>query len=340
MNWRTGGLSDPIDLSASSDPVWTLDSDAGRVLITSEIEAPRLEADFGVREMGWDVVSAPWFDESARRSLATEYAGTSLNELLSDVEYIGDDVRTALVGARLALSEPEHEDLRDLGAVVGAALGAGIDAWRPGTSTDFDSAAAISAVLESAGAHAVCLIVGGDGRLRSFRHPLAVGEVVRDAMMAVVVARRGGLHVAATRLAVRDAGDEIVALTKTLGAVFDAVLEASLPGGSWGDTVVALADAYETAGYPGAWREHFQGGPIGFEQREFEIAPTQIDSPFWSLVRRRDTAIAWNPSLGGGAKIEETYLVGDEGFELLSATPGWPVVEGARGSLRSAVKVV
>ena len=340
VNWRTGGLSDPIDLSASSDPVWTLDCDAGRVLITSEIEAPRLEADFGVREMGWDVVSAPWFDETARRSLATEYAGTSLSELLSDVEYIGDDVRVALISARLALSEPEQDDLRDLGAVVGAALGAGIDAWHPGTSTDFDSAAAISAVLESAGAHAVCLIVGGDGRLRSFRHPLAIGEVVRDAMMAVVVARRGGLHVAATRLAVRDAGDEIVALTKTLGAVFDAVLEASLPGGSWGDSVVALADAYEAAGYPGAWREHFQGGPIGFEQREFEIAPTQIDSPFWSLIRRRDTAIAWNPSLGGGAKIEETYLVGDEGFEFLSATPGWPVVEGARGSLRSAVKVV
>jgi antitoxin VapB len=184
------------------------------------------------------------------------------------------------------------------------------------------------------------LIVGGDARLRTLRHPLAIGEIVHDALMAVVVARRGGLHVAATRLAVRDANDEIVTLTKMLGAVFDAVLAASLPGGSWGDSVVALADAYGAAGYPGAWREHFQGGPIGFEQREFEIAPTQIDSPFWSLVRQRDTAIAWNPSLSGGAKIEETYLVGESGLELISATPSWPLFEGARGSLRSAVKVV
>lgn len=340
VNWRTGGVSDPIDLSAASDPVWTLDSDAGRALITSEIEAPRLQADFGVREMGWDVLSAPWFDETARRTLAAQYAGTSESEMLSDVEGLGDDVRVELVSARLALSEPEQEDLRDLGAVVGAALGAGIDAWRPGASTDFDSAAAISAVLETSGAHAVCLIVGGDGRLRTLRHPLAIGEIVHDALMAVVVARRGGLHVAATRLAVRDANDEIVTLTKTLGAVFDAVLATSLPGGSWGDSLVALADAYDAAGYPGAWREHFQGGPIGFEQREFEIAPTQIDSPFWSLVRQRDTAIAWNPSLSGGAKIEETYLVGESGLELISATPSWPLFEGARGSLRSAVKVV
>jgi Xaa-Pro dipeptidase len=340
VNWRTGGLSDPIDLSASNDEVWALDCDAGRALITNDIEAPRLESDFGVREMGWDIVSAPWFDDPARRTLAAEYAGVPESELLSDVDFIGDDVRVQVVSARLRLSEPEQEDLRELGAVVGDALGAGIDAWRPGVSTDFESAAAISAVLETAGAHAVCLIVGGDSRLRTFRHPLAIGEVVHDAMMAVVVARRGGLHVAATRLAVRDAGDEIVALTKALGAVFDAVLATSLPGGSWGDTVVALADAYDSAGYPGAWREHFQGGPIGFEQREFEIAPTQNDSPFWSLERQRGTAIAWNPSLSGGAKIEETYLAGDEGVELLSATPSWPLTEGARGSLRSAVKVV
>ncbi|MGC2485888.1 MAG: hypothetical protein WA359_06570 [Acidimicrobiales bacterium] len=340
MNWRTGGISDPIDLSAQSDAVWTLDCDVGRALITNEIEAPRLESDFGVRALGWDVLSAPWFDGSARRSLATQYAGTSESELLSDVDDIGHDVRVPLIGARLPLSEPEQEDLRDLGAVVGTALGAGIDSWRPGISTDFESASAISCVLEAAGAHAVCLIVGGDDRVRSFRHPLAVGEVVHDAMMAVVVARRGGLHVAATRLAVRDAGDEIVRLTKTLGSIFDAVLATSLPGGSWGDAMIALADAYDASGYPGAWREHFQGGPIGFEQREFEIAPNQSDSPFWSLVRQRGTAIAWNPSLSGGAKIEETYLVSDDGLELLSATPSWPLVEGSRGSLRSAVKVV
>jgi Xaa-Pro dipeptidase len=185
----------------------------------------------------------------------------------------------------------------------------------------------------------VCLIVGGDERLRSFRHPLAVGDVVRDALMAVVVAKRAGLHAAATRLCVRSVDDDIVTLMKTLDAVNDTVLEASLPGGTWGETMIALANAYDAAGYPGAWREHFQGGPIGFEQREFEIAPTQEDSPFWSLERQRHTAVAWNPSLGGGAKIEETYLVGD-GLELLTGTPSWPLVEGSDGSLRSAVRVL
>ncbi len=89
-----------------------------------------------------------------------------------------------------------------------------MDAWRPGKSTDFDIAATISASLERNGAHAVCLIVGGDERLRSFRHPLAVGDIIHDALMAVVVGRRGGLHVAATRISVRKADDEIVGLVE------------------------------------------------------------------------------------------------------------------------------
>jgi antitoxin VapB len=339
VSWRTGGLSDPIDVTASSDPVWVLDCAAGSALITNEIEAPRLRQDFRVTEWGWDVLTVPWFDDAARLTRACEYADVAPLDLLSDTPGIGDSITDALTRARLVLSDAERDDLRDLGALAGTALGAGIDAWRPGVTTDFEVAATISGALEAEGASAVCLIVGGDHRVRSLRHPLAVGDVVRDALMAVVVAKRAGLHVAATRLCTRSADDEIVTLMKTLGSIHDQILQATLPGGTWGDTMIALALAYDDAGYHDAWREHFQGGPIGFEQREFELAPTQTDSPFWSVARRAGTAVAWNPSLRGGVKIEETYLIG-EGLELLTATPSWPVVEGAHGSFRSAVKVL
>ena len=268
-------MSDPIDLAATTDPLWVLDCDGGSALITSEIEAPRFEYDFRVREQGWDVLSAPWFDSQAPLALACEYANASPDDLLSDVDAIGESVRDELVGARLVQGEGEREELRDLGALVAEALGAGIDAWRPGITTDFDVAAVISATLEASGAKAVCLIVGGDDRLRTLRHPLAVGQVLSDAVMAVVVAKRAGLHAAATRICVRRADDDIVALMKTLEVVNDAVLDASKPGGTWGQSVDALAAAYAAVGYADAWREHFQGGPIGFEQREFELAPGQ-----------------------------------------------------------------
>lgn len=339
VNWRSGGVSDPVDLTASSDSVWTLDSDQGCALITNVIEAPRIEHDFKVRELGWDVVSVPWFDSAAPLEAACSYANVRPQDLLSDTDALGENVRDRLVAARLVLSEPERDELRELGSLVGEALGAGIDAWRPGVSTDFDTAAVISNVLELHGAKAVCLIVGGDERLRLFRHPLATGAVISDAIMAVVVAKRAGLHVAATRICVRRADDEIVTLMKVLGSVNDAVLDASRPGGTWGETLIALSTGYDAVGHPGAWREHFQGGPIGFEQREFELAPTQMNSPFWHLPRAAHTAVAWNPSLRGGAKIEETYLVGAE-LELLTATPAWPLIEGPSGARRSALKIL
>ncbi|MDE3082968.1 MAG: hypothetical protein KGJ39_06075 [Acidobacteriota bacterium] len=325
VNWRTGGLSDPIDLAAASDPVWSLDTPSGAALITSEIEAPRVERDFRVTDLGWELVAVPWYDQAARARAAGEFAGCAVEDLLCDDATLGRAALEDVVAARLVLSDAERADLVELGDLVGRALAEGVEAWTPGASTDYDVAAIVAAALAREGAAAVCLIVGGDERLRHLRHPLAVGEVVCDALMVVVVARRAGLHAAATRLAVTHADDAIVTLSRQLEAVDEAVLAASLPGGTWGETIDALARAYEDLGYPGAWREHFQGGPIGFEQREFELAPGQHDDPFWRVARRSGTAVAWNPSLGGGAKIEDTYVVGESAVELVTPSPDWPM---------------
>jgi antitoxin VapB len=339
VNWITGGLSDPIDLTAPSDPVWIVEAKNGRALVTSEIEAPRLQRDFDLESLGWDVITVPWFDAGAPLRAAASFSGVAPEGLLSDSDGFGTNVTSAIIRARLVLSDPEREDLRELGALAARALEVGIESWRPGDSTDFEIASVISGELERYGAKAVCLIVGGGDRLRSLRHPLAIGDVVDDALMAVVVARRGGLHVAATRSAVTSDDDPILELTRKLEPVHHAVVGTSTPGHSWGDAVEALAKGYENIGQPGAWREHYQGGPIAFEQREFELAPGQSESPFWDLECDLNTAIAWNPSLRGGAKIEETYLVGNQGFELITNSGAWATTS-EDGLEHSQVKVV
>ncbi len=340
VNWITGGLSDPVDITAAQDPVWAVESKNGRALVTSEIEAPRLLRDFDIESLGWDVISVPWFDAGAPLRAAANFAGVTPDELLSDSDGIGSNIMTAIVAARLVLSVPEQDDLRSLGADAARALEAGIDSWNPGVSSDYEVASVVSRELERHGAKAVCLIVGGDERLRSIRHPLAIGAVIREALMAVVVARRGGLHVAATRSAITHEDDPILELTQRLEPVHQAVLSSSRPGHSWGDAIEALAKGYDNIAQPGAWREHFQGGPIAFEQREFELAPTQSDSPFWDIGCQSDVAVAWNPSLRGGAKIEETYLVGSDGFELVTSSGAWAMTSDHGGMQHSRVKVV
>ena len=48
------------------------------------------------------------------------------------------------------------------------------------------------------------------------------------------------------------------------------------------------------------------------------------DSPWWSVPIAAGTAIAINPSLPGGAKDEDTFLVTDDGLELITTTDDWP----------------
>jgi len=83
---------------------------------------------------------------------------------------------------------------------------------------------------------------------------------------------------------------------------------------------------------------HYQGGPIGFAQREFEIAPGQSESRWYREPVAAGHAIAWNPSLPGGAKLEDTYLVAaDGGLSLITTSPGWPSEISDGGTSHPAV---
>jgi hypothetical protein len=94
---------------------------------------------------------------------------------------------------------------------------------------------------------------------------------------------------------------------------------------------MALDRWYTRAGARDAWAGHYQGGPIGYAQREFEIAPCQLGSR-WAAVRiEPGHALAWNPSLPGGAKTEDTYLVHAGGLERVTTGPDWPTEAGDDG---------
>jgi antitoxin VapB len=164
---------------------------------------------------------------------------------------------------------------------------------------------------------------------------MAVGAPARHLVMAVVVARRDGLHAAATRFAC--AGPlppELRALRARVNRIERDTLAASRPANSYGQALRALDESYAREGAAGGWAGHYQGGPIGFAQREFEIAPCQRDSRWYRARIEAGHAVAWNPSLPGGAKAEDTYLVRADGIERLTTGrtgptgPAWPVEDG------------
>jgi Xaa-Pro dipeptidase len=332
--WATGGIAPPVDRTAGVDLTWVVRTAAGASLITTEVEADRIRAEYGAAAHGFaELVAVPWYEPAAFVAAAQELAGGPASTLAADGHpAFGADATQELVALRLALSPAERDDLRDLGADTAGALESALSSWRPG-ERDLDIQARCAAFLEARGADAPVLIVGGDERVERYRHPMAAGIPVRRLAMAVAVARRDGLHAAATRFAC--AGRPGAAATalrdRVLGIERQVLAACAAPGATYGDALAALDHAYQRAGAPGAWAGHYQGGPIGFAQREFEIAPGQSGSRWPAQPIAAGHALAWNPSLPGGAKAEDTYLVTGApgaGLERVTSTPGWPVLAG------------
>lgn len=327
VSWFSGGMGQPVDRSASIDSVWIAVDSEGAVMITSQVELDRVREEYRPELHGIDeVISVPWFEPDAFVAAAEDYLNGEASLIASDGNMaFGEDVSDELVSLRLALSSGEENDIRDLAADATFALEDALKTWRPG-ECDFVIQSRIEAMLEEQGIYAPILIVGGDERVVSFRHPMANGSKVNRLVMGVVVACREGLHVAATRFVSAGRPDEmLLSLRKKVLRVDAEILSACVVGNTYGSVLARMDEAYCFEGAKEGWKGHYQGGPIGFMQREFEIAPSQTNSRWYKQIIEPSHVVAWNPSLAGGAKVEDTYLVKASGLEAITRSTVWPV---------------
>jgi Xaa-Pro dipeptidase len=337
--WLTAGLENRIEAGSTASAMWVVVTPASAVALTTNVERPRLAAEHGLAERGLRLEEIEWFaGHDGFVEAACDCAGAPASALASDGDAaFGIDAEDDLAELRLALLPAERERLAALGRTAAGALEQALHAWQPG-ERDLDLQARVAEGLEREGAFGACLIVGGDDRVERFRHPLAIGAPVRRLAMAVVVAERGGLHAAATRMACSDGLSESVrAAWGAAVAVESRMLAASRVGATYGDVLVACDAAYAEAGHPGAWREQYQGGPIAYRQREFEIVPTQRDSRWYRQRIEAGHAVAWNPSVAGGGKTEDTFLIHEEGARCVTDTGEWPQAVVAGGRERTAI---
>jgi Xaa-Pro dipeptidase len=331
--WVTAGITNPIERGNPASPLWVVVTSNEVTALTTNVEHPRLREPLA--RIGLSLKGVAWYEPAGLAGVAAEIVGSGAARLVSDEPSLGDGADD-LVAIRLSLLLPERERLTTLGQDTVAALESALRAWRPG-ERDFDVQARAGERLERVGALAVCLFVGGDERVERFRHPLPVGAPIHRFVMAAVVAERGGLHVATTRFASAGPLPKSLATAQaTAHAIEGIVLDACRPGSTYGDVLDALAGAYVTAGHAEAWRDHYQGGPIGYRQREFEIVPTQKTSRWYDTPLADGHALAWNPSVFGGGKSEDTFLLSGAELRQLTVSTDWPTMEVA-GRARAAV---
>jgi hypothetical protein len=296
--WITDGASAYCNLfqeAAVCELLWTPDR---QIVFCDNVEGPRLAAE----ECGppWAVEQTPW--AAVRPAPAGKLAADMPDDCLVDL--------------RASLNPEELDRLRTLGTEVAHALVALMHRVQPGQS-EWEIAADLTASLLRAGILVPVVLVGAYDRISRFRHPIPTRRTLQKLLMVVVCAQRQGLTVAMTRLVHFGAlPSELRRRHHAVCRVDEAYHAVSRPGQRWCDALARGIEAYREVGFPEEWEKHFQGGPMGYEPRDYWATPTE--------TRRivENQAIGWNPSITG-SKSEDTIL---SSGEVITATPDWPLV--------------
>ena len=184
----------------------------------------------------------------------------------------------------------------------------------------------VAARCERAGIVPVCLIVGGDDRLERFRHPLADGSPMHRQAMAVLVGMRHGLHVALTRhVSAGPPGGALATYARRGAADRDGRARRLLRDRP--DVRRRARTAWPRPTATGGGRSTgraARSATASASSRSRPPRPPRAGTPSRS---RPHHAIAFNPSVAGGGKAEDTFLVADGRLVAVTESADWPMVE-------------
>jgi Xaa-Pro dipeptidase len=313
--WMTAGATtDVIQNSDRSSIAVAVTEDQASILATS-IEAPRLELEERLEELGFSIDARPWWETEPETAVAV-----SGRRWRDDGGNEGEDLGRDLQALRTTLYPSEVERLRLASTCTVKAIQTAVRQLKPGM-TEFEIASHLAQATTSEGGQVVVNLVAGDERISQFRHPLPTSKPVERYVMLVLCSRVGGLIAAATRLVhFGPPPAELEARLRTVAEVDARLILSTRTGRTLGDQFALAERAYTEAGHPEAIAEHHQGGSIGYLSREVLASP---GNP--TPIEKRQ-AFAWNPSLRG-AKSEDTILVTEAGPEILTGWPEWPTLD-------------
>jgi antitoxin VapB len=312
--WATSGASSYINTASTNGLAALLITQEKQYLVTTNIEAPRLELEEGLAARGWESVISPWYENHAAVADLCRAM-----KLASDSTYPGAvDLSAELARLRAKLTPEEGNRFRDLGKSCAQAVKNAADTVKPG-QTEYEIASQLAFEAEKQGVQAIVNLIATDERIFSYRHPLPTSKKLARYAMLILCGRKAGLICSLTRLVhFGPLPDELKQKAAACAKVDAAFIRSTRPGKTLGEIFENAVTAYAAQGFPGEWQKHHQGGAAGYEPREYLALPASADRV--SIGQ----AYAWNPSITG-YKSEDTILVGDDHNQILTEIPGWPV---------------
>lgn len=321
--WLTGGGNNGVDLSqANGVGSLLIRNDGKRFLLANHIEMPRLLAE-EVSFKDFEQVDFSWQTDKENPSYILKVAGRIIgHKLATDVfmqSYMG--VCEGLIAkCRYQLTAGEIERFKKLGKDAGEIIGEIYNKIEVG-QTEIEIANIVKFELGKRNISSVVTLVAADERIAKFRHPIPTENVWQKTLMIVTCAKRDGLIASLSRIfSVGDISDDLRNRTDAVAKVHAQMMHATRPEAIAKDIFEITKNAYSDVGFANEETKHHQGGACGYKTRDWVAHSKSLEQV------QLNQAFALNPSITG-TKSEETFIVTENGIEVITASPNFPSIE-------------
>jgi len=312
--WYTGG-KDVHGLVMSDEGLASLVITEDKTyIVCNNVEKQRMTDEI-INNTDIEIVYYPWYESDLKSTITKIMPGASL---ASDKLIAGTiPLNPKFDELKYSLSQNEIEKYRLLGKESTACLEKVAKSIEVGDS-DWSIEAKMKEMIIAKGMTPAVVLAGTDERVLAYKHPYAIGKKLEKYAMLVLMAMRWGLMVAMTRIISLGPLPEKMKQRHSSSMKVDASLILNTrPGLKAGDVLKKGIEMYESEGFKDEWNEHFQGGPTGYNIRDYFVTPETEN------IIIENQPFAWNPSIKG-TKSEDTILVGKSENELVTCSGDWP----------------
>jgi len=314
--WFTCGGDNHVEITNRKGVATVVVTPEEKYLVTSNIEAGRMAAE-EIEGQGFVVRETPWH-EDRRFEIIHEIAGKG--KIGTDFPFAGAEMMDDDISPlRYSLTPEEVERYKEVGRLTGSAVERSCEEIEPGM-TEHQIGSVMARHLLSQGVIPAVILVAVDERIALFRHPIPTDRKLQRYAMLVTCGRKWGLIASATRLVhFGTVPEELAKKHKACTHVDAGLIAGTKEGEPLSDLLAQAMQDYSLTGYPGEWRHHHQGGPTGYQTRDFLATPSRGERVL------PNQAFAWNPSIAG-TKSEDTMISTGEGPLIVTETGKWPMI--------------
>jgi antitoxin VapB len=313
FSWLTCGGGDQIIHGYQEGFPGILVGSDDLFVVADNIEMPRLQSE-ELGELPFKPVEYSWMQgEEAgfiREIIGKGEVGTDLPLSFGTFDPEIDELRVPLTAAEIKRFE-------DVAILCSECFDNLPEQLTPGMS-ELQIQSLVAGQLLGRGVFPLVLLVGTDQRIFKFRHPKPTKKKLERYCMIVICAECGGLILSMTRLF------HFGKLPSEIAAKYEALLKVDLTyitETRKGNTLSRIFEAgrrmYREVGFPGEEGKHYQGGTCGYLIREQDLEQNN------DYRIQQGEIFAHNPSITGVA-VEDSILLEEEGYRVLTLSESWP----------------